>query len=120
MHRGNRLGACSQQPATNSEVNPATSTFGELLAADLPNPELSAALGQRISVLRDREASISNEMRTAGFTVKKGPEDCEILAYEGPKRSRFGIDRTVRITWKDCAGEKESESEMVVNFGDAE
>lgn len=115
------LASCdgAPHPPDAAAVDPASDTFAEILAADLRNPELTAALGDRIAAIRAQGGSVAHEMLAAGFRRAKAEPGCEALAYEGPERARWGIDDTVRVRWSECADAKADRSEMRVTFGDA-
>ena len=115
---GALLAGCGAEPASRPKVDLQSDSLAAILESDLRNPELAAAINEKMKALRAKGSPLTDELLAAGFRRAKAVPNCEALTYEGERRTRLGQDDTLRITWNECTGAKAAERKMVVTFGD--
>lgn len=111
------LSGCGDSTIARPDREPRSDTLAAILDSDLDNPELSAAINDKIQSLKGDGTPLADHLVAAGFRPGKTKPGCDVFTYNGPRKDRFGWDDTMRVTWTECSGTKETESELVVNFG---
>ena len=116
---GALLAGCGAEPASRPKVDPQRDSLAAILESDLRNPELAAAINEKMKALRVKGGPLTDELLATGFRRAKAVPNCEALTYERERANSLGQDDTLRVTWNECTGAKAAESKMVVTFGDA-